>query len=241
LIARLRARQSVALVSDAGTPLVSDPGYKLAREALDAGLAVVSIPGPSASLAALTSSGLPTDTFLFAGFLPPKSGPRRARLEELRAVPATLIFFETGPRLAKSLADMADVLGPHEGAIAKELTKLHERVTRGELSELVDALSGEALKGEIVIVVGPPEVAASEASDAAIVEQLEKALNVEVRDACARWPKASGRAGLSWLNQAQMRKRANGSGPISRGGDAGCASPPLKGHFIVARRWRPCW
>ena len=116
LIARLRAGQSVALVSDAGTPLVSDPGYKLAREALDAGLAVVSIPGPSASLAALTSSGLPTDTFLFAGFLPPKSGPRRARLEGLRAVPATLIFFETGPRLAKSLADMADVLGPARGS-----------------------------------------------------------------------------------------------------------------------------
>ncbi len=144
----------------------------------------MSIPGPSASLAALTSSGLPTDTFLFAGFLPPKSGPRRARLEELRAVPATLIFFETGPRLAKSLADMADVLGPREGAIAKELTKLHERVTRGELSELVDALSGEALKGEFVIVIGSPEFAASEASDAAIVEQLEKALNVEsFRDA----------------------------------------------------------
>ena len=184
LIARLRAGQSVALISDAGTPLVSDPGYKLAREALDAGLAVVSIPGPSASLAALTSSGLPTDTFIFAGFLPPKSGPRRARLEGLRAVPATLIFFETGPRLAKSLADMADVLGPRQGAIAKELTKLHERVTRGELSELVDALSGEALKGEFVIVIGPPQVAASEASDAAIVEQLEKALNVEsFRDA----------------------------------------------------------
>jgi 16S rRNA (cytidine1402-2'-O)-methyltransferase len=144
----------------------------------------VSIPGPSAALAALTSAGLPTDTFLFAGFLPAKSGPRRARLEELRNVPATLIFFETGPRLAKSLADMADVLGAREGAIAKELTKLHESVTRGELSELVDALSGDALKGEFAIVVGPPEEAASEASDAAIIEQLEKALNVEsFRDA----------------------------------------------------------
>ena len=184
LIARLRAGQSVALISDAGTPLVSDPGYKLVREALDAGIAVVSIPGPSAVLAALTSAGLPTDTFLFAGFLPAKSGPRRARLEELRAAPATLIFFETGPRLAKSLADMADVLGAREGAIAKELTKLHESLTRAELSELVDALSGEALKGEFAIVIGPPEEAASEASDAAIVEQLEKALNVEsFRDA----------------------------------------------------------
>jgi 16S rRNA (cytidine1402-2'-O)-methyltransferase len=184
LIARLRAGQSVALISDAGTPLVSDPGYKLVREALDAGLLVVSIPGPSASLTALTSSGLPTDTFLFAGFLPPKSGPRRTRLEELKRVPATLIFFETGPRLAKSLADMAEVLGPREGAIAKELTKLHESVTRGELSELVGALSGDAIKGEFVIVVGPPTTIETEASDAAITEQLEKALKVEsFRDA----------------------------------------------------------
>lgn len=184
LIARLRAGQSVALISDAGTPLISDPGYKLVREALDAGLLVVSIPGPSAPLAALTSSGLPTDTFLFAGFLPSKSGPRRARLADLQDVPATLIFFETGPRLAKSLADMADVLGPREGAIAKELTKLHESVTRGELRELTSALSSEALKGEFVIVVGPPEAAAPEASDAAIAEQLEKALKVEsFRDA----------------------------------------------------------
>jgi 16S rRNA (cytidine1402-2'-O)-methyltransferase len=184
LIARLRAGNAIALVSDAGTPLVSDPGYKLVREALDEGLTVISIPGPSASLAALTSSGLPTDTFLFAGFLSPKSGPRRARLEELRSIAATLLFFETGPRLAKSLTDMADVLGAREGAIAKELTKLHESVTRGELAELAGALTGEALKGEFVIVVGPPQEAGSEASDAAIVAQLEKALNVEsFRDA----------------------------------------------------------
>jgi 16S rRNA (cytidine1402-2'-O)-methyltransferase len=189
LIARLRAGQSLALISDAGTPLVSDPGYKLVRDALDAGHAVVSIPGPSASLAALTSSGLPTDTFLFAGFLPAKPGPRRARLEELKTVPATLIFFETGPRLAKSLADMADVLGAREGAVAKELTKLHESVTRGRLDglagdRLAGALAGEALKGEFAIVVGPPEAAATEASDADIALQLERALKVEsFRDA----------------------------------------------------------
>jgi 16S rRNA (cytidine1402-2'-O)-methyltransferase len=184
LLARLRAGQSVALISDAGTPLVSDPGYKLVREALDAGLAVTSIPGPSASLAALTSSGLPTDTFLFAGFLPVKSGPRRARLQELKDVPATLIFFETGSRLAKSLADMADLLGAREAAIAKELTKLHESVTRASLDELASALSGDALKGEFVIVAGPPGAAATEASDADIAEQLERALKVEsFRDA----------------------------------------------------------
>ena len=119
LIARLRAGQSVALISDAGTPLISDPGYKLVREALDAGIMVTSIPGASAALAALTSVGLPTDTFLFAGFLPPKSGPRRSRLEQLKSAPATLLFFETGPRLGKSLADMDGVLGPREAAVAE--------------------------------------------------------------------------------------------------------------------------
>jgi 16S rRNA (cytidine1402-2'-O)-methyltransferase len=185
LIARLGAGQSVALISDAGTPLVSDPGYKLVREALDDGITVTSIPGPSATLAALTSAGLPTDTFLFAGFLAPKSGPRRARLEQLKATPATLLFFETGPRLAKSLADMADVLGAREAAIAKELTKLHESVTRGRLDALAGGISEAAsLKGEFVVVVAPPSSDAAEPSDAMIVEQLTKALELDsFRDA----------------------------------------------------------
>ncbi len=184
LIAQLRAGKTVALISDAGTPLISDPGYKLVREALDAGISVVSIPGPSATLAALTSSGLPTDTFLFAGFLPPKSAARRARLEELKGAPATLIFFETAPRLVQCLDDMAGVLGAREGAIAKELTKLHETVARGSLVELGSAISGEDLKGEFVVVVGPPEARGTEVSDAEIAEQLQKALNVEsFRDA----------------------------------------------------------
>ena len=138
LLARIRAGAAVALISDAGTPLVSDPGYKLVREALDDGLSVTSIPGASAVMAALTSVGLPTDTFLFGGFLPVKSGARRKRLEELKATPATLLLFETGSRLAKSLADMAEVLGAREAAVAKELTKLHETVTRGTL----DAVGG---------------------------------------------------------------------------------------------------
>ncbi|HSD91845.1 MAG TPA: 16S rRNA (cytidine(1402)-2'-O)-methyltransferase [Methyloceanibacter sp.] len=185
LIARLNAGQSVALICDAGTPLVSDPGYKLVRAALDQGLMVTSIPGPSAVLAALTSSGLPTDTFLFAGFLPPKSGPRRARLEQLKAVPATLVLFETAPRLAKCLADMADLLGPREAAIAKELTKLHESVTRGRLDTLAAEMAGnETLKGEFAIVVAPPAGDADEPSDAMIQQQLEKALKLEsFRDA----------------------------------------------------------
>ena len=185
LIARLSAGQAVALISDAGTPLVSDPGYKLVRAALDEGIAVTSIPGPSAVLAGLTVTGLPTDTFLFAGFLPPKSGPRRSRLEELKEVPATLIVFETGPRLAKSLTDMAAVLGAREAAIAKELTKLHEGVTRGTLDRLAGEIQDdEALKGEFVVVIAPPQDDATEISDAKIVEQLTKALNMEsFRDA----------------------------------------------------------
>jgi 16S rRNA (cytidine1402-2'-O)-methyltransferase len=185
LIARLRAGQSVALISDAGTPLISDPGYKLVRQALDQGLMVTSIPGPSAALAALTSSGLPTDTFVFAGFLPPKSGARRARLEELKDVPATLVFFETAPRLAKSIADMADLLGPREAAIAKELTKLHESVTRGRLNRLAGELAEhESLKGEFVVVVAPPPEDAAEPSDEKIAEQLAKAMQLEsFRDA----------------------------------------------------------
>lgn len=185
LLARLSAGVSVALISDAGTPLVSDPGYKLVREALDAGFMVTSVPGASATLAALTSAGLPTDTFLFAGFLPPKSGPRRARLEELATVPATLLFFESGPRLGKSLADMAEVLGPREAAIAKELTKLHESVTRGRLDVLASELSGgETLKGEFVVVIGPPAEDSADVSDEQIVYQLEQALKLEsFRDA----------------------------------------------------------
>jgi 16S rRNA (cytidine1402-2'-O)-methyltransferase len=181
LIARITSGFSVALITDAGTPLISDPGYKLVREALDQGLTVTSIPGPSAVLAGLTSSGLPTDIFLFAGFLPPKSGPRRKRLEELASMPATLVFFETGPRLAKSLADMADMLGPREAALAKELTKLHETVTRGTLLTLAE---GADLRGEFVVVVGPPPAAEIEVDDAEIVAALTQALSQEsFRDA----------------------------------------------------------
>jgi 16S rRNA (cytidine1402-2'-O)-methyltransferase len=184
LLARVRAGQAVALISDAGTPLVSDPGYKLVRAALDEGLMVTSIPGPSAALAALTNSGLPTDTFLFAGFLPPKSGPRRTRLEALRQAPATLILFETAPRLAKSLADVAAVLGPREAVIARELTKLHETVMRGKLDALAEAMTAEPPKGEVVVVVAPPTAEETDISDARIVADLEAALETQsFRDA----------------------------------------------------------
>jgi 16S rRNA (cytidine1402-2'-O)-methyltransferase len=156
ILGELAAGKAVALISDAGTPLVSDPGYKLVRDCLNEGHRVTSLPGPSALLAALGSTGLATDTFLFAGFLPAKQGARRARLAELQAVPATLVFFEAPSRLAESLADMASVLGEREGAVARELTKLHEEVQRGTAGTLAAWATEASPRGEMVILVGPP-------------------------------------------------------------------------------------
>ena len=166
LIPAIAAGRSVALVSDAGTPLVSDPGYRLVGQAIDAGLRVVPIPGASAPLAALTASGLPSDAFLFAGFLPVRDGQRRQRLEALKAVPATLIFFESPRRLDEALAAMAQVLGDRPAVIGRELTKTFEEFRRGGLAELaVHYASVEAPKGEVVICVGPPAEEAPEADD----------------------------------------------------------------------------
>ena len=156
ILAELAAGKSVALMSDAGTPLVSDPGYKLVREALAAGHPVLSLPGPSAALAALVSAGLATDTFLFAGFLPSRQGARRARLARLQAVPATLVFFEAPSRLSESLRDIGEVLGAREAAVARELTKLHEEVRRGTPGELAQWAAEAAPRGEMVVLVGPP-------------------------------------------------------------------------------------
>jgi 16S rRNA (cytidine1402-2'-O)-methyltransferase len=175
LLARLAAGQKVVLVSDAGTPLVSDPGYKLVREVLAAGLPVHAVPGPSAVLTALTLSGLPSDRFLFAGFLPSRAGERAAALRELAAVPATLIFFESAQRLAESLSAMAEMLGDRPAAMARELTKRHEEVRRGTLRELAAhyAQAG-APRGEVTIVVGPPLDAAPDLAliDAALAQAL---------------------------------------------------------------------
>ena len=184
LLARIEAGYAVALISDAGTPLVSDPGYKLVREALDAELMVTSIPGPSAALAALTSAGLATDTFLFGGFLPPKSGPRQTRLSALRESQATLIFFETAPRLAKSLEDMKAVLGPREAVVARELTKLHETLHRGKLETLATEIESQPVKGEVVVVIAPPSADDMEVDDARLLADLEAALGtMSFRDA----------------------------------------------------------
>lgn len=174
LLARMEA-ESVALVSDAGTPLISDPGFALVRAARERGIAITTAPGPSAAIAALSISGLPSDRFLFAGFLPPKAVARSRELAMLKAVPATLIFYETGPRLAESLADMAEALGEREAVVARELTKLHEEVTGGSLAALAERYRGEAPRGEIVVIVGPP---AAETSSA---EQLDDALRAALR------------------------------------------------------------
>ena len=160
LLARLADGARIALVSDAGTPLVSDPGYKLVREALAQGVEVHAIPGASAPLVGLALAGLPTDRFFFAGFLSVKQGERRAALEELKALRATLIFFEAPQRLAQSLADMAEVLGPRPAAMARELTKFHEEVRRADLASLArDYASAAPPKGEITLLVGPAQEA----------------------------------------------------------------------------------
>jgi len=172
LIAALDAGKSVALVSDAGTPLVSDPGYRLGQLAIETGHRVVPIPGPSAPLAALVGSGLPNDAFFFAGFLPTKDKARRDRLEELHTVPATLLFFESPHRIGATLAAAAEVLGPARAAsVCRELTKTFEEFRRGTLGELAQYYAGDrVVKGEIVLVIGPP--AAPEAPEQGEVDAL---------------------------------------------------------------------
>jgi 16S rRNA (cytidine1402-2'-O)-methyltransferase len=166
VLAKLAEGAAVALVSDAGTPLVSDPGYKLVAAALQAGHRVFPVPGASAVLAALVAAGLPSDRFLFDGYLPAKSGQRRARITELVAIPATLILYETGPRLAASLADLAAILGGRPASVCRELTKLFEEARRGTLEELAaHYASAGRPKGEIVIVIGPPEQRAPDVDD----------------------------------------------------------------------------
>lgn len=181
ILARLARGERIALISDAGTPLVSDPGYKLVREAADQGHAVIAVPGPSALLAGLVVSGLPTDTFLFAGFLPPRSAARRARLEGLGSVAATLVLFETAARLPEVLADAADVLGGERPAVlARELTKRFEDIRRGTLASLAGGVS--ELAGEVVLLIGPP--LEREVGDDRIREELGRWLTtVSVKDA----------------------------------------------------------
>ncbi len=160
LLRRLAEDAALALVSDAGTPLISDPGYKLVRAVQDAGHAVHALPGASALLTALSMAGLPTDAFFFAGFLPPKQTARLARIAELARIPATLVLYESGPRVAATLSDLAVELGnQREAALCRELTKLHEEVRRGDLETLARDCATTEPRGEIVVVVGPPPAA----------------------------------------------------------------------------------
>jgi 16S rRNA (cytidine1402-2'-O)-methyltransferase len=193
ILDKLAAGGSVALVSDAGTPLISDPGYKLARAARAAGHAVTAAPGASAVLTALAVAGLPTDRFFFEGFLPAKGAARQTRIAELARVPATLVLFEAGPRLAATLRDLADGLGAREAAVCRELTKLHEEVRRGALEELADVYaSGAETRGEMVLVVAPP-AAADQPTAAELDDLLHAALaRVSLKDAVAEVAAATG-------------------------------------------------
>lgn len=168
--------KAVALVSDAGTPLISDPGYKLVRAARERGIPVHTLPGPSAAIAALTLAGLPTDRFLFAGFLPAKEKARDDAIAELGPIRATLVFYETGPRLGASLAAMARGLGNREAAVTREISKLHEECITDSLAELAERYSGASPKGEIVVIVAPPPLP-DEASEDELDSALEEALS----------------------------------------------------------------
>jgi 16S rRNA (cytidine1402-2'-O)-methyltransferase len=194
LIEAIQSGKSVALISDAGMPLVADPGLKLVREAQAAHVRITVVPGPSAALAALAVSGLASDRFLFQGFLPAKDGARRQALAEIAAVPATLVIFESPHRLAASLAAMAATLGDRDAVIAREITKLFEEVRRGTLKTLAaDAAAAGPPKGEIVIVVAPPGEAPA-AADAELERHLASALrSMSVRDAAATVAAATGR------------------------------------------------
>lgn len=203
ILESLRRGETLALVSDAGTPLVSDPGYKLVRAAVAEGLPVTAAPGPSAALTALTLSGLPPDTFLFAGFLPPRSAARRRALEAWQALTATLIFFEGPSRLTDALTDMAEILGDRPAAVARELTKQHEEVRRARLRELADLYHNTGPpRGEAVIVVGPPEPPVS-ASDADLDARLRRLLRRRsLRDAVSEL------AGETGISRRRLYERA---------------------------------
>lgn len=193
LIEAVAGGQSIAVLSDAGTPLVSDPGYKLVRGAVEQGLYVTSVPGPNAALPALQLSGLPTDQFSFLGFLPPKTTARQNALKKWEGAPSSLIMYETGPRLLDSLQDMRVVFGNRDGAVMRELTKMYEEVKRGKLSDLILHYSTKgAPKGEIVVVLGHPvaEVVSTESIEKQLIKALE---NMSVRDAADMVSQATGK------------------------------------------------
>jgi len=194
ILERLAQGASIALVSDAGTPLISDPGFKLVREVCAAGHAVIALPGASSVLTALAVAALPTDRFFFEGFLPAKEGARRNRLAELAKIDATLVMFESGNRVQDTLADLAGIMGGRDAAICRELTKLHEEVSRASLLELAEKADRLETRGEFVLVIGPPAADAQVLSPGALDELLRVQLgHHSVKDAVAHAVELSGR------------------------------------------------
>jgi 16S rRNA (cytidine1402-2'-O)-methyltransferase len=194
ILEQLAAGAAIALVSDAGTPLISDPGFKLVREVCAAGHAVTALPGPSSVLAALSVAALPTDRFFFEGFLPPKQAARRARLTELARLDATLVLFESGSRVQESLADLAAIMGARDAAICREMTKLHEEISRSSLVELAQSAATLETRGEFVLVIGP-QAEGSQAMSAEAIDDLlrDRLTRDSVKDAVAHAVEVSGR------------------------------------------------
>jgi len=194
ILERLGQGTSVALVSDAGTPLISDPGFKLVREVCAAGFSVFALPGPSSALAALSVAALPTDRFFFEGFLPAKETARKTRLAELARINATLVLFESGNRVRDSLRDLAELIGRREAAICRELTKLHEEIKRAPLSDLARDADSLETRGEFVLVIGPPAADSLAMTKDALDELLRSQLaHYSVKDAVANAVEVSGR------------------------------------------------
>ena len=213
LLARLGRGEALALISDAGTPLVSDPGYKLVVDIVAAGLPVTGVPGASAVMAGLVLAGLPTDRFFFEGFLPHKAGARRTRLDALKRVPGTLVFFESARRLAEALADAAAVLGPRPAAVARELTKRFETVRRGSLPDLAAEFEAAGPpKGEIVILVGPPGEEPPLSEDALDARLLAALKTLSVKDAAAVVAGTTGQP----RREVYARAVALAAGPLGR-------------------------
>lgn len=212
ILAQLAQGASIALVSDAGTPLISDPGFKLVREASSAGFSVVALPGPSSVLAALSVAALPTNRFFFEGFLPPKQAARRARLTELARLDATLVLFESGSRVQETLADLAAIMGARDAAICREMTKLHEEIKRSTLAGLAQSAATLETRGEFVLVIGPQ----AEGSQAMTVDEVDNLLRERlardsVKDAVAHAVEVSGRPRREIYARAlELAKSAHG-------------------------------
>ena len=229
ILERLSQGASIALVSDAGTPLISDPGFKLVREACAAGHRVTALPGPSSVLTSLSVAALPTDRFFFEGFLPPKQTARRARLTELARIDATLVMFESGNRVQDTLADLADIMGGRDAAICRELTKLHEDIRRAPVTELARSADTLETRGEFVLVIGPSPADAQAMSNTALDDLLRSSLaRGSVKDAVAHAVELSGRPrreiyarALELVGETKSQTATKAEGKISAGEDDG--------------------